>query len=104
MIEKTCTSKQIVSVNNALERSPQSLEAHREDLARLQREVENAKEEMENRIGETEYYFAIVLKSTGKMIGEIDAYSEHAEPHDDGGGTLHYEITYQYAILKKEWH
>lgn len=37
----------IARINNALERIPQSLEAHREDLARLQREMENAKEEME---------------------------------------------------------
>ena len=29
---------------------------------------------MKNRCGETEYYFAITLKDTGKVIGEIDAY------------------------------
>ncbi len=44
--------------------------------------LEDAKAEMRNRMGETEYYFAIVLKDTGKVIGEIDAYPEHAEPHD----------------------
>jgi len=32
-----------------------------------------------------EYYFAIVLKDTGKVIGEIDAYPENAEPHDQDG-------------------
>lgn len=37
----------IARINNALERSPQSLEAHREDLTRPEREMENAKEEME---------------------------------------------------------
>lgn len=44
--------------------------------------LEEARAEMKNRIGETEYYFAIVLKETEKVIGEIDAYPEHAEPHD----------------------
>lgn len=43
---------------------------------------EKAKEEVKNRIGETEYYFAIVLKDEGKVIGEIDAYPERGEPHD----------------------
>ena len=45
--------------------------------------LEDAKAEMKKRIGETEYYFAIVLRETGKVIGEIDAYPEAAEPHED---------------------
>lgn len=44
--------------------------------------LEEAKEEMKRRVGETEYYFAIVLKDSNKVIGEIDAYPEHGEPHD----------------------
>ena len=44
--------------------------------------LEEAKEEMKRRVGETEYYFAIVLKETGKVIGEIEAYPERGEPHD----------------------
>ena len=36
--------------------------------------LEEAETEMKNRCGETEYYFAITLKDTGKVIGEIDAY------------------------------
>lgn len=32
---------------------------------------------------ETEYYFAITLKESGKVIGEIDAYPETGEPHAD---------------------
>lgn len=44
--------------------------------------LEEAKEEMKKRARETEYYFAIVLKETGKVIGEIDAYPERGEPHD----------------------
>ena len=47
--------------------------------------LEESRAEMKSRIGETEYYFAIVLKETGKVIGEIDAYPEHAEPHDQEG-------------------
>ena len=45
--------------------------------------LDEAKEEMKKRIGETEYYFAITLKQTGKVIGEIDAYPETGEPHAD---------------------
>lgn len=44
--------------------------------------LEEAKAEMKKRSGETEYYFAIVLKENGKVIGEIDAYPEHEESHD----------------------
>ncbi|MGN0683521.1 MAG: GNAT family N-acetyltransferase [Oscillospiraceae bacterium] len=44
--------------------------------------LEEAKAEMKKRIGETEYYFAIVLKEDGKVIGEICAYPERGEPHD----------------------
>lgn len=45
--------------------------------------IEDAKKEMEKRIGETEYYFAIVLKETGKVIGEIDAYPEPSDDHEE---------------------
>ena len=44
--------------------------------------LEEAKAEMKKRVDETEYYFAIVLKDGGKVIGEIDAYPERGEPHD----------------------
>ena len=47
----------------------------------------NSQEEADNavkkRAGETEYYFAITLRDTGKVIGEIDAYPETGEPHAD---------------------
>ena len=45
--------------------------------------LDEAKAEMKKRVGETEYYFAIVLKETGKVIGEIDAYPESGEQHAD---------------------
>ena len=45
--------------------------------------LEEAKTAVKERSGETEYYFAIVLKDTGKVIGEIDAYPETGEPHAD---------------------
>ena len=45
--------------------------------------LEEAQEEMQKRINETEYYFAIVLKEENKVIGEIDAYPEAGEPHAD---------------------
>lgn len=44
--------------------------------------LEKAKEEMEKRAEETEYYFAIVLKENNKVIGEIDAYPEPTDPHN----------------------
>lgn len=45
--------------------------------------LEEAKAEMQKRCGETEYYFAITLKDTGKVIGEIEAYPETGEQHSD---------------------
>ena len=44
--------------------------------------LEEAETEMKNRCGETEYYFAIALKDTGKVIGEIDAYPEADDPSE----------------------
>ena len=44
--------------------------------------LEEAKAEVKKRADETEYYFAIILKETGKVIGEIAAYPERGEPHD----------------------
>ena len=43
--------------------------------------LDEARAEMKKRLGETEYYFAITLKDSGKVIGEIDAYPEAGEPH-----------------------
>lgn len=34
---------------------------------------------MKKRVGETEYYFAIVLKESGKVIGEIGGYPEPSD-------------------------
>ena len=45
------------------------------------RSLEEAKTEMQKRAKETEFYFAIVLKESGKVIGEIDALPEVGEPH-----------------------
>ena len=46
--------------------------------------LEEAQAEMRKRAAETEFCFAIVLKETGKVIGEIDAFPETGEPHADG--------------------
>lgn len=43
--------------------------------------LDEARAEMQKRLGETEYYFAITLKEGGKVIGEIGAYPEAGEPH-----------------------
>lgn len=42
--------------------------------------LREARDEMKRRAGEPDYCFAIVLKETGKVIGEIDARPEAAEP------------------------
>ena len=47
------------------------------------RSLDEARGEMKKRIGETEYYFAITLKNSGKVIGEIEAYPETGESHAD---------------------
>lgn len=44
--------------------------------------LEEARAEMRKRARETEYDFAIVLKTENKVIGEIDAYPERGDPHD----------------------
>ena len=51
------------------------------------RSLEEALAEMRKRQGETEYYFAITLKDSNKVIGEIDAYPEAGEPHAGGNAT-----------------
>ena len=45
------------------------------------RSLDEAQEEVQKRLVETEYYFAITLKDGGKVIGEIDAYPETGEAH-----------------------
>ena len=45
--------------------------------------LEDAVKELKRRSGETEFHLAIVLKETGKVIGEIEAY---LEPDDDKNG------------------
>ena len=43
-------------------------------------DVEAAVAEMKKRSGETEYYFAITLKESGKVIGEIEAFPGESGP------------------------
>lgn len=43
--------------------------------------LEEAQAEVQKRAAETEYYFAITLKDSGRVIGEIDAFPETGEPH-----------------------
>ena len=44
--------------------------------------IEDAGKEILKRSQETEYLFAIVLKETGKVIGEIEAYPESHAPEE----------------------
>lgn len=45
--------------------------------------LEEARIEVAKREKETDYLFAIVLKETGKVIGEIEAYPETHAPHKE---------------------
>ncbi len=45
--------------------------------------IEEAKTETQKRASEEEYYFAIVLKESGKVIGEIDGNPESASPEEN---------------------
>ncbi len=56
--------------------------------------LEEAKEEMKKRVGETEYYFAIVLKETSKVIGEIDAHPETGDSPDETHDTDTPRVTF----------
>ena len=42
--------------------------------------LDNAKAEMKDRMGDTDFYFAIVLKEENKVIGEIFAHPESNDP------------------------
>jgi len=46
--------------------------------------LEEAKTLAARRSKDTEYCFAIVLKESGKVIGEIDAYPESPTPQEEG--------------------
>lgn len=45
--------------------------------------IEETIDMLKNRINETEYCFAIVLKESGKVIGEIEAYPEGGDEHSN---------------------
>lgn len=45
--------------------------------------LEEAKKAVDDRAKEKEYYFAIVLKENGKVIGEIDAMPENPAPDEE---------------------
>ena len=64
--------------------------------------LEEAKEEVAKRAKETEYVFAIVLKENGKVIGEIDAFPESGEPHQDENAVL--DNFSPCWMLNKEYH
>lgn len=44
--------------------------------------IEEACEKIKNSVSETEYCFAITLKESGKVIGEMEASPEHEQLHD----------------------
>ncbi len=64
----------ITRINNALERIPQSLEAHREELVRLQGEMENAREEMEKPFPQEQE-----LAEKSARLAELNTALNHAE-------------------------
>lgn len=50
--------------------------------------LEEATKAVLERAKDSEYYFAIVLKENGKVIGEINAFPESCEPHQDENAVL----------------
>ena len=64
----------IARINNALERIPQSLEAHREELVRLQGEMENAKQEIEKPFLQEQE-----LAEKSARLAELNAVLDHEE-------------------------
>lgn len=63
--------------------------------------IEDAKIEVERRAKETEFYFAIVLKETGKVIGEIEAYPETHLPEEENAVRDTFSPCW---MLNKEYH
>lgn len=63
--------------------------------------LDEAKSEVKRRAKETEFLFAIVLKDTGKVIGEIDAYPENATP-DEANSAL--DTFSPCWMLNKDYH
>ncbi|WP_026670286.1 GNAT family N-acetyltransferase [Butyrivibrio sp. AE3006] len=63
--------------------------------------IEEARQEVIKRSSETEYYFAIVLKESGKVIGEIDAYPEPADEH---GASTEMDTFSPCWMLNKAYH
>lgn len=64
--------------------------------------VEQARAEMKKRAAETEYYFAIVLKDTGKVIGEINGYPESPNHEEGGNGYFQSLLDAGSGLLGKE--
>ena len=63
--------------------------------------LEEAKAEVQKRIGEKEYYFAIVLKENGKVIGEINASPESVTPQETEASLDTFSPCW---MLNKEYH
>ena len=63
--------------------------------------LEEAKHAVQERSKNKELYFAIVLKESGKVIGEIDAMSESTAP-DEGNAVL--DTFSPCWLLNKEYH
>ena len=63
--------------------------------------LDEAKTEVKKRTKEVEYCFAIVLKETGKVIGEIDAYPETYAPDEENAVLDTFSPCW---MLNKEYH
>ena len=63
--------------------------------------LEDAKKAVFERAKDKEYYFAIVLKENGKVIGEIDAMPENPAPDEKDMGLDTFSPCW---LLNKEYH
>lgn len=63
--------------------------------------LEEARTTVQERVGETEYCFAIVLKSNGKVIGEIEGYSESVNEEEENSDSDTFSLCW---MLNNDYH
>ena len=64
--------------------------------------LEEARKAVQQRAEDVEYTFAIVLKDTGKVIGEIAAHPESSDP--DSGKVIDLDTFSPFWMLNKNYH
>ena len=66
--------------------------------------MDEARDVMKKRIHETEFYFAVVLKETGKVIGEIEGYPEYDHEGEQHNSSSQSDTFSPCWMLNKAYH